>query len=118
MADSMNDIMHPGSVHDEQFPNAPQNWVRADAERIASREGIELTDDHLEVIRALQKLMVNNQDPAIRQIHDALEEHFHSKGGVRYLYKLLPEGPVAQGCRLAGLKAPPGSTSASFGSVQ
>jgi tRNA 2-thiouridine synthesizing protein E len=33
------------------------------------------------------------------------------------LFEIIPGGPVAQGCRLAGLKPPPGSVDPSFGSV-
>jgi hypothetical protein len=47
----------------------------------------------------------------------ALDERFHHKGGMRYLYQLLPGGPVAQECRLAGLKAPAGAVDKGFGSV-
>jgi tRNA 2-thiouridine synthesizing protein E len=37
---------------------------------------------------------------------------------MKFLYKLLPGGPVSQGCRLAGLEPPAGSTDPGFGSVQ
>lgn len=52
-----------------------------------------------------------------RALHDALEEKFHHKGGLKFLYTLFPRGPVAQGCRLAGLTPPPGSFDPSYGSV-
>src|SRR5574341_927751 len=47
----------------------------------------------------------------------ALDEKFHRQGGIRRLYLLFPGGPVAQGCPLAGLKAPAGATDRGFGSV-
>jgi len=47
-----------------------------------------------------------------------LNEKFHTRGGLKFLYTLFPGGPVAQGCRLAGISAPPGSTDQGFGSVQ
>ena len=50
-------------------------------------------------------------------LHDALDECFHQKGGLKYLYTLFPGGPIAQSCRLAGLKAPFIATDRSFGSV-
>jgi tRNA 2-thiouridine synthesizing protein E len=53
----------------------------------------------------------------MRELQDALEEKFHHKGGMKYLFTLFPGGPVAQGCRLAGLKAPAGATDRGFGSV-
>ena len=54
----------------------------------------------------------------VRELLDALDEKFHGKGGLKYLYSLFPGGPVAQGCRIAGLQAPAGSTDMGFGSVQ
>jgi len=52
-----------------------------------------------------------------RELHDALEERFHSRGGMKFLYDLFPGGPVTQGCRLAGLEPPAGSHEEGFGSV-
>ena len=42
---------------------------------------------------------------------------FHIKGGMKYLYKLLPKGPISQGCALAGIENPAGNIDRSFGSV-
>jgi len=53
----------------------------------------------------------------MRELHDALEERFHARGGLKRLYQLFPGGPLAQGCRLAGLKAPFLATDHGFGSV-
>ena len=53
----------------------------------------------------------------MREIHDALEEKFHYKGGLKYLYDLFPGGPVAQGCKIAGLHIPAGATDKGFGSA-
>jgi sulfur relay (sulfurtransferase) DsrC/TusE family protein len=46
-----------------------------------------------------------------------LDREYADMGGRRYLYGLFPHGPLAQGCRLAGLPLPVGTLSASFGSV-
>lgn len=119
MAESMNEIMNPGAVQrDPAFPNAPEDWTPAGAEAIAASEGIELSFDHWETIRALQSYFAHHDRPNVREIHDALDEHFHTKGGIKHLYAILPGGPVAQGCRLAGLQAPAGAADKSFGSVQ
>ena len=99
------------------FPNAPEGWNPRVAESRAREEGLELGDDHWQAIRAVQEYFAKNDTPRVRELHDALDELFHGKGGIRYLYLLFPGGPVAQGCRLAGLKAPPGTTDKSFGSV-
>jgi tRNA 2-thiouridine synthesizing protein E len=104
---------------DPRFPHAPPDWSPAVAEQLARRENLTLTDDHWEVIRGLQAFHARHEEAPITltELHDALEEKFHYKGGVKYLYTLLPGGPVAQGCRLAGLKPPGGAIDTSFGSV-
>lgn len=107
-------------IVDPQFPHAPEDWDRQQAMDIARTEGLTLTDEHWEAIRALQSYYARHQDIArinLHELHDALDEHFHSKGGLRHLYILFPGGPIAQGCRLAGLKPPFMAIDRSFGSV-
>jgi tRNA 2-thiouridine synthesizing protein E len=102
------------------FPHAPLGWTPDDAIRMARDEGLDLSGDHWEVVKALQEYFDKHSDqPAFapRELHDALEDGFHAKGGLRYLYQIFPGGPVAQGCRIAGLKAPSIATDLSFGSV-
>lgn len=120
MANSMKDIMHPGSDTGPSaaFPHAPQDWSDALAIEVAQGEGLEMHDDRWEVVRALQEYFARNPEPRVRELHDALDERFHERGGIKFLYQLLPGGPVAQGCRLAGLEAPAGAENPSFGSVQ
>lgn len=123
MADSMDEIMNPNiaSTADPEFPHAPRHWTRATADQIAAEEGLVLSADHWEAVRALQAYFERHAEGRlvkVRELHDALDEHFHGKGGIKYLYEILPGGPVAQGCRLAGLDAPTGAIDTSFGSVQ
>ncbi len=108
------------SVIDPDFPHAPLEWTRDEATEIAREEGLKLTEDHWEAIRALQTYYAHHADDTainLRDLHDALDEHFHQKGGLKYLYTLFPGGPIAQSCRLAGLKAPFMASDPSFGSV-
>ena len=102
-----------------EFRFAPEDWNREAALRLAEQEGLALTPDHWEVIGALQEYYARQQGASIRRraLHDALEERFHHKGGLRTLYMLFPGGPLAQGCRLAGLEPPAGSFDPSYGSV-
>ena len=100
----------------ESFPNAPGDWNINIAESTAKAEGVNLNEDHWDLIRALQEYYNKVDAPHLRQIKDALDEKFHSKGGMKYLYKIMPGGPVAQGCRLAGLNVPAGAIDKSFGS--
>jgi len=101
----------------DSFPHAPGDWSPATAEAIASEDGLELNDDHWQLIRSLQEYYDKAERPTLREITDALEESFHSKGGMKYLYQIMPGGPVAAGCKLAGLQVPAGAIDKSFGSV-
>ena len=122
MADSMNDILHPNAdkAGEPGFPYAPAGWSQDDAMAKAQAEGLEPVDGHWDAVRALQEYFSKHTAGSInsRELHDALEEKFHARGGMKYLYKLFPGGPVTQGCMLAGLESPAGSSDSGFGSVQ
>ena len=120
MAKTWSDLSQSVSTVDPDFPHAPPGWTRAKAESLAGAEDLELEDDHWEAMRSLQEYYSRHDATGIkvRELLDALDEKFHSKGGLKYLYRLFPAGPVAQGCRVSGLKAPAGSTDMGFGSVQ
>ena len=108
------------SVSDPDFPHAPLDWTREDAMEVARKEKLALTENHWETIRALQAYYASHEDEAtinLRNLHDALDEHFHQQGGLKFLYTLFPGGPIAQSCRLAGLKAPFIASDRSFGTV-
>jgi TusE/DsrC/DsvC family sulfur relay protein len=116
---TMYSIMHPGVEvqSDPNFRDAPEDWTPARARALAGRIGLKLSEDHWEVIRVLQGCYKDEAAPRIRLLHDALEARFAKKGGMKYLYGILPGGPIAQGCALAGLKLPPGAKDDSYGSV-
>ena len=121
MMETIDDILHPGAsaVRNPAFPHAPIDWTQDSARTIAKQEQLSLNEDHWVVVRALQEFYSRHEpgDIHLRELHDALDECFHAKGGIKYLYTLLPRGPVAQGCRLAGLDAPASAADGSFGSV-
>ena len=104
----------------KDFPHAPAGWSVPVARDVAAGEGITAEADHWKAVRALQEFYARHDGPSIntRELHDALEERFHAHGGMKFLYRLFPGGPVSQGCRLAGLEPPAGSADAGFGSVQ
>ena len=122
MNSSMSSILHPGMVSavDPDFPCAPAGWTRIEGLEIAEAEGLVFTREHWDVIRALQEYFSKHVGIQIyaREVHDALDEKFHGQGGIKHLYILFPGGPIAQGCRIAGLEPLPGSMSTGFGSVQ
>jgi len=105
------------NVSTESFPNAPQGWTPHQAEDVASTDGFSMTNDHWELVGALQEYYKKVEHPKLRQVKDALEEKFHAQGGLKYLHQMIPSGPVAEGCKLAGLNVPAGAVDKSFGSV-
>ncbi len=121
MTNMMDEIIGGGSGVDKdpEFPHAPAGWTKATAVETAREEGVELGTDHWTALRALHEYYARHEPTAInrRELHDALDEKFHRQGGIKRLYQLFPGGPVAQGCRIAGLKVPAGAVDKGFGSV-
>jgi tRNA 2-thiouridine synthesizing protein E len=95
------------------------DWSEEIAAELAAQEGIELTAEHLEVIHLLRDhYHFHGHDLSGTRLLRALEEPFGRRGGRKHLFELFPAGPISQGCRIAGLPAPPYSKDLSFGSVQ
>jgi TusE/DsrC/DsvC family sulfur relay protein len=116
---TMYSIMHPDVElqAEPDFRDAPEGWTRAYARNVAAKEGLKLTEDLWEVVRVLQGCYKDEVSPRIRLLHDALEARFAGKGGIKYLFGILPGGPISQGCALAGLKPPGAAKDSSFGSI-
>ena len=116
----MTDSTGSNGANSPDFPYAPSGWSLASATNDASAAGLAPAADHWEAVSALQEFFSRHDGPSInaRELHDALEEKFHSRGGIKYLYSLFPGGPVTQGCLIAGLEPPPGASDSGFGSVQ
>ena len=118
---TLNGMFKPGfhNVRIKDFRDAPVFWDAEYARQAAAQEQLQpLEEDHWEAIRVLQSCYAQEDRPRTRLLHDALEARFGYKGGMRYLYGLFPDGPIAQGCRFAGVEAPLGSVDKSFGSVR
>jgi tRNA 2-thiouridine synthesizing protein E len=116
----INKLIREPAATDPDFPYAPLDWTREYAMKTAQAENLQLMDEHWEAIRALQNYYAHHDDETVinlRDLHDALDECFHLQGGLKHLYALFPGGPITQGCRLAGLKAPFMASDRSFGSV-
>src|SRR6056297_3231033 len=79
------------------------DWSRETGQSIAADEGIEMTDAHWAVIDFLRdyyrKHGAGSSGPDTAQ---ALDEAFAEQGGNAHLHQLFPDGPVAQGSRIAG----------------
>lgn len=94
------------------------DWSREAAERTARESGLAMTDAHWKVVEFLRARYLEHGPAATgRELASAMDEAFAGEGGSAYLHRIFPEGPVAQGCRIAGLPVPPYTEDRSFGSV-
>lgn len=95
-----------------------EHWSRGIARQKATDEGLgELNEAQWRMIFTLRGLYrkngpANNAASLIR----AIERDFADEGGRRFLYQIFPQGPISQGCRLAGIPLPPYASDLSFGS--
>jgi len=98
---------------DEQgYLRDPDDWSEEFAERTAERDGVTLYDDHWGLILYFRDYYNEAQrHPTMRDIVLALgKQHgrrFHDgKAYAKYLYRLFPNDPVRELCKLAGLPKP------------
>jgi len=83
----------------------------------ATELGIVMGPEHWDIILCLQEYFARNEVFNRRELNQALEEFWHHQGGMKALYRLFPGGPIAQGCKIAGIPVPAGSVDPSFGST-
>lgn len=120
--------MHPYATQSPDTETASSNagerqlelsghaWNRDKSQERARLEGIELKDGHWDVVVFLRQYYQRHGLPiAARTIAKALNKHFSSQGGNRYLHRLFAGGPVTQGSRFANLRTPAYATDSSFG---
>jgi tRNA 2-thiouridine synthesizing protein E len=94
------------------------HWSPSVASQLAAEEGLQLTEEHWDVIVRLREMFrAEGPEWNAREVTRALEKEFAAAGGRRFLYELFPGGPLAQGCKLAGLPLPQGTLDPSFGNV-
>jgi TusE/DsrC/DsvC family sulfur relay protein len=97
-------------VDEEGYLANLNEWEPAVAEVMAKDEGLELSDDHWEIINFLREYYEEYQSaPAVRVLTKAVGKKLgKEKGNSKYLYELFPYGPGKQACKLAGLPKPTG----------
>jgi len=96
-----------------------QNWDEIKMRKFAAEEDVKITAAHLQVINVLQKYYLEHglaQNG--RELEDMLDEVFSNQGGRKFLHRLFPEGPVAQGMRISGLPVPTHSEDEGFGTAR
>lgn len=86
----------------------PDEWNETVATALASEIGIELSEDHWDVIRFMREYFDEHRVAAdARFVIKHLEERFPAEGRKR-LFELFPYGYVGQACKVAGMKRPRG----------
>jgi tRNA 2-thiouridine synthesizing protein E len=84
----------------------PSAWTEEIAVAIARAEGIELGEEHWDVIRFMRESYEGRQvAPDARDVVRYLVERLGPEGRNR-LFELFPYGYPGQACRIAGMKRP------------
>lgn len=105
------------SQHRTQRELELKNWSEEQAQNVASAEGVELSPDHLRVIRLLREYyLAHGAVQSGRELGEMLNEEFAVQGGRKFLHTLFSKGPVTQGMRFSGLPVPAYSQDKGFGS--
>lgn len=103
-------------IHESNAIDA--SWNTDIANLRAKELNLRLSNAHWEVLHYLRKFYHQyGRVMHARQLTTALQNKFADRGSLKYLYTLFPDGPVAQGCYIAGLQPPADSANPSFGSV-
>lgn len=87
-------------VNEEGYFTDPSQWNKEIAKEIAKEEGIELTDQHFEVIELLRQK---------NDAGDALSIRGINKSGVvdvKTFYQLFPGAPLKKATKIAGIPKP------------
>ena len=82
----------------------PASWDEDVARALAAEDGIELTQEHLDVINYLRtEYLENNEQPMERAINKGMSKIWGKKVSSKDLYVLFPLAPSKQGNKIAGL---------------
>jgi TusE/DsrC/DsvC family sulfur relay protein len=81
------------------------DWDEDVAKALAAAEGIELTQEHWDVIKYLREEYIDNGNnlPMERVINKDMAKRWGKKISSKDLYRLFPLAPSKQGNRIAGL---------------
>jgi tRNA 2-thiouridine synthesizing protein E len=85
-------------------------WNIEVANYFAKVEGIEMTEQHWEIVHYLREYYQRYQiAPMIKILLKEMGKKFgQQKGNTKYLYELFPDGPAKQACKIAGIPKPTG----------
>ncbi len=92
------------------------DWSEDYVETIAKQDGIDLYNDHWELILYFRDYYRENETcptmhKVIRSLGSMKGKHFHNqKEYEKHIYSLFPQDPTHEVCKLAGLPMPPPDT--------
>jgi len=97
-------------VDEEGYLQNLEDWNMDVANYLAEQEGIDMTDNHWDVVNFLRDYYEEYKiAPMIRILTKAIGKKLGpDKGNTKYLYELYPGGPAKQACKIAGLPKPTG----------
>ena len=82
----------------------PATWDEDVAKALAAEDGIELTQEHWDVLNYLRTEYIdNNEQPMERAINKGMSKIWDRKVSSKDLYELFPLAPSKQGNKIAGL---------------
>jgi len=82
----------------------PATWDEDVAKALAAEDGIELTQEHMDVVNYLRtEYLENNEQPMERAINKGMSKIWGRKISSKDLYTLFPGAPSKQGNKIAGL---------------
>ena len=82
----------------------PATWDEDVAKALAAEDGIELTQEHMDVLNYLRtEYLENNEQPMERAINKGMSKVWGRKVSSKDLYVLFPLAPSKQGNKIAGL---------------
>ena len=82
-----------------------EDWTEAVGAALAEQEGIEMTEQHWDVVNYLRSEHYENggNEPNERTIQKDMGKKWGSKPSSKEVYQLFPLAPTKQGTKIAGL---------------
>lgn len=93
---------------EEGFLLDPEDWRPDMVEPLAAEVGVELTDEHRQLVTYVREYFETNQSvPEARVLLKHMAGAWgKEKATRRYLYQLFPHGYGQQACKIAGMRKP------------
>lgn len=96
------------------------SFNKQEVEERAKKLGITLTDEHWDAINFVKNFYDYHEDEAlqVKDYNNAFKGKYAHQGGLKYLYRLFPDGPINTMTKLAGIPEVNNTQNLSMGSVQ